>query len=144
MKGFLWNSFSKNFVKDCNVTENVCKFFVKKGFISITVVSLHLKICVLKFDVCFLWNSVDQYSVAIVWTSTPPLFWLPLPEGRGESENLKRGGNMMQGQVSLKGLGVGAPFLFNFFKVYHFYIQKFTLCKIVSCIWRKKIFFLPP
>ena len=32
--------------------------------------------------------------------------------------------------------------VFNFFKVYHFYIRNyFTVCKIVLCIWRKIIFF---
>ena len=51
---------------------------------------------------------------------------------------------MVQGQEQIflkSGEGGGgrvALFLFNFFKVYHFYI---TLCKIVLCIWRKKIFF---
>ena len=44
-----------------------------------------------------------------------------------ESEKLKKGGgNMVQGQVFLKGGGGGEGglplFLFNFFKVYHFYI----------------------
>ena len=46
---------------------------------------------------------------------------------------------MVQGQVFLKGGGGAgglALFLFNFFKVYHFY-----MCKIVLCIWRKIIFF---
>ena len=40
---------------------------------------------------------------------------------RGNSEKLKKGGgSMVQGQVLLKG--VLSLFLFNFFKVYHFYI----------------------
>ena len=54
---------------------------------------------------------------------------------------------MVQGQIFLKG-GL-TLFLFNFFKVYHFYIYilhfyiyiYFTLCKIMLCIWRKTIFF---
>ena len=41
---------------------------------------------------------------------------------RRESEKLKKGGgSTMQGQVFLKG-GEGLTLLFNFFKVYHFYI----------------------
>ena len=48
--------------------------------------------------------------------------YLTLPQRRGESEKLKEGGGCMgQGQVFLKEVGL-AFFLFNFFKVYHFYI----------------------
>ena len=51
---------------------------------------------------------------------------------------------MVQGQVFLKGEGGGGVthFLFNFFKVYRFYILNyFTISKTVLC---KKIFFLSP
>ena len=42
--------------------------------------------------------------------------------GGGESEKLKKGdGSMVQGQVFLKRRGLKL-FLFDFFKVYHFYI----------------------
>ena len=48
---------------------------------------------------------------------------------------------MVQGQVFLKGEGL-TLFLFNLFKVYHFYIQKLLYpCKIVLCIWRTIISF---
>ena len=41
----------------------------------------------------------------------------------GEPEKLKKGGgSMVQGQVLLKEKEGGALFLFNFFKVYRFYI----------------------
>ena len=44
-------------------------------------------------------------------------------EGNLKSEKLKKGGgSMVQGQVLLKEKEGGALFLFNFFKVYHFYI----------------------
>ena len=52
-------------------------------------------------------------------------FQIPHLEG-GKSEKFKKGGgSMVQGQVFLKDGGVGsaglALFLFNFFKVHHFY-----------------------
>ena len=39
---------------------------------------------------------------------------------------------MVQGQVFLKGGGL-AFFLFNFFKVYHFYIEKLLYKVIIKC-----------
>ena len=47
-------------------------------------------------------------------------FWLPPPEG-GSKKLKKGGGSTVQGQVFLKGKGLEL-FLFNAFKVYHFYI----------------------
>ena len=66
----------------------------------------------------------------------------------GESEKLKkRGGSMVQGQVFLKGEGrVGwrlSYLIFTRFIIFTFR-NYFTLCKIVLCILRKKIFFLSP
>ena len=53
---------------------------------------------------------------------------------------------MVQRQVSLKGVGVGGPFLFNFFKVYHFYIQKllYALQNCVMHLKKKNFFFCRP
>ena len=50
---------------------------------------------------------------------------------------------MAQGQVFLKG-GL-APFLVNFFKVYHFYIQKLRY-PLLNCVMhlKRNYFFLPP
>ena len=76
----------------------------------------------------------------IVWTpSHPPTFFKGggevnfnyLPRRR-ESGNLEKGGgSMVQGQAFLKG-GL-ALFLFNFFKIYHFYILKLLDKVIISC-----------
>ena len=46
---------------------------------------------------------------------------------------------MVQGQVFLKWEGV-TPFLFNFFKVYHFYILK-LLYPLQNCVMQKNFFF---
>ena len=47
---------------------------------------------------------------------------------------------MVQGQVFLKGEGV-TPFLFNFFKVYHFCILK-LLYPLQNCVhYAKKLYF---
>ena len=57
-----------------------------------------------------------------------------------------RAASMLQGQVILKGRG-GAlkPFPYNFFRVYHFYIQK-LLYPFQNCVvhLKKNYFFLPP
>ena len=83
----------------------------------------------------------------MVWT--PPFFLkggsefqLPHSEGR-ESEKLKKGGgSMVQGQVFLKERGGLSLFLFNFFKVYHFYIQK-LFDSLQNCVntFEKKLYF---
>ena len=67
-------------------------------------------------------------------------FWLPPPEeGIWKIKN-GGGGSMVQGQVFIKG-GRLALFLFNFFKVYHFYIWK-LLYPLQNCVMhlKKKIF----
>ena len=46
---------------------------------------------------------------------------------------------MVLGQVFLKGEGV-TPFLYNFFKVYHFYILE-LLDPLQNCGMQKKLFF---
>ena len=52
---------------------------------------------------------------------------------------------MVQGQVILKKEGGLALFLFNFFKVYHFYIYIFTLPSAkLRYAFEEKYFFLPP
>ena len=52
---------------------------------------------------------------------------------------------MVQGQVFLnRGADTFPLFLFNFFKVYHFYIHK-LLYPLQDCVMHlKKKFFLPP
>ena len=52
---------------------------------------------------------------------------------------------MVQGQVLLKGRGDLTFFLFNFFKVYRFYTEKF-LCPLENCVMhlKKNYFFLSP
>ena len=67
---------------------------------------------------------------------------------RGKSEKLKkRGGSMVQGRVFLKGGGGGGVtlFLFNFFKGFHFYINKLVY-PLQNCVihLKKTYFFLPP
>ena len=52
-------------------------------------------------------------------------------------EILKRGGRMVQGQVFLKGGGGLTLVLFNFFKVYHFYIEK-LLYPLQNCAMHLK------
>ena len=48
---------------------------------------------------------------------------------------------MVQGQVFFKtGGGVLTLFLFHFFKVYHFYIQKLPFAKLWYAFEEKKIF----
>ena len=47
---------------------------------------------------------------------------------------------MVQGQVFLKVEGEVTPFLFSFFKVYHFYILK-LLYPLQNCGMQKKLFF---
>ena len=67
---------------------------------------------------------------------------------RGESEKLKKGGeSMVQGKVLLKKKGGGklTLFVFNSFKVYHFYILK-LLYPLGNCVMHLKenYFFLSP
>ena len=67
-------------------------------------------------------------SASILHSSDPTPFLngeeqilITSPGGEGGSGKLKKGGgSMVQGQVFLKG--TMALFLFNFFKIYHFYI----------------------
>ena len=48
---------------------------------------------------------------------------------------------MVQGQVFFKtGGGVLTLFLFHFFKVYHFYIQKLPFAKLCYAFEEKKFF----
>ena len=56
--------------------------------------------------------------------------------GRGGNLKNKEGGSVVQGQVFLKGEGL-ALFLFNFFKVYHFCIQK-LLYPLQNCVMHVK------
>ena len=54
---------------------------------------------------------------------------------------------MVQWQVSLKGWGSGLVlFLFNFFEVYHFYIEKLQNFTLQNCVMylKKNYFYLPP
>ena len=69
---------------------------------------------------CFAKVFINVLLIIVVWT--PPPFFL-------------------QDQVFLKGGGGLALFLFNFFKVYHFYIQKllFFLQNCVTHSKKKKI-----
>ena len=77
-------------------------------------------------------NTIDRYI--IVRTPRPP------KGGRGPWEIKKEDGSMVQGQVFLKG-GELALLLFNFFKVYHFYIWKlfYPLQNCVMHSEKKKI-----
>ena len=50
---------------------------------------------------------------------------------------------MVQGKVLLKKGGKLTLFVFNFFKVYHFYILK-LLYPLQNCGMQKKYFFLSP
>ena len=71
-----------------------------------------------------------EWFMSLVRTRTPPPF--PLK---------KEGGSMVQGQVFLKGGGRWhfSYLIFSRFIIFTFR-NYFTLSKIVSCIWRKKIF----
>ena len=87
----------------------------------------------------FLWS---QHSLDPPFLKGGSKFWLPPPEGQ-ESEKLKKGGgSMVQGQVLLKGGGGGWQFsylILSRLAIFEFR-NFFTLCKIESCIWRKKKF----
>ena len=72
-------------------------------------------------------HSVNCSTKTLVLTPTPPFSrgginfdYLPPPRG-GESEKLKKGGGSMV-QGLLKTRGELTLFLFNFFKICHFYI----------------------
>ena len=57
------------------------------------------------------------------------------------SEKWKKSESMVQGQVFLKGGGGLALFIFNFFKVYHFYIYK-LFYPLQNCYaFEEKLFF---
>ena len=84
----------------------------------------------------------QQELLVIVWSPPSPFLkgvskfnYLPR---RGVSEILQKGsGSMVQGQVFLK-VGEGlALLLFNFFKVYHFYIYK-LLYYLQNCVMHLK------
>ena len=91
-------------------------------------------------------------NIFIVRTTIPPFFkgrskfWLPPPEvGRGIIWKFKKSGwKYGAGKGLLKRRGL-TPFLFIFFKVYHFYICK-LLYPLQNCVLhlKKNYFFLSP
>ena len=95
---------------------------------------LTLNFCKINADIlkylCNLAHAQLQWICNNHHSSDPPLFFETgkevnfdyLPQrGEGNLKNKKKGEYMVQGQVFLKGGGL-TLFLFNFFKVYHFYI----------------------
>ena len=95
----------------------------------------------------FSYNHTDQARSVKAYIVQTPLFkggevsFDYLPWQRGDLKNFKKGvEEWCRGRSFLKG-GGAETFLVSFFQGLSFLHLEITLCKIVLCIWRKKIFF---